>query len=339
MVVSAVSVIRGILSTAFAAGALTAVYVFAPSTPGDPVVQYSAIAVNMAAPSQPQPTPVDITVNRWSTASERDQLWTVLNGQGPDQLWSALQNTPTLGFLTLPDALSYDLHYAWHTPMPGGGERVVLGTDRPIGYPDVSSPARTVQYPFTIIELHLHAGGGVEARTSLATKVTADPDARTVRLEHWSAADADAPRDAAAQRLAPRSPARQRLETRPSAPAARPLERRKPQHTDDPATTARVIPTFDDGRRSGATTYTGSLAVESEPAGARVFINQIFVGTSPLVISRIRAGFGTRSRWSGRASSAGRAASRSSRDGRRACPPRCASSASENTRGVGWRRP
>ncbi len=187
MFVSAVSVIRTILSATFAVGAVTAFYVFDSPGSTDPAAQYSAVAVNMAAPGQSQPTPVDIIVNRWSTARERDQLWNVLSQQGPDELLSTLQNTATVGYFKSPDALSYDLHYAWHSPLPDGGERVVLGTDRSIGYWELSNDARTVQYPFTIIELHLKADGRGEGKMSIATKVSADADTKTVVLENWNA--------------------------------------------------------------------------------------------------------------------------------------------------------
>lgn len=58
----------------------------------------------------------------------------------------------------------------------------------------------------------------------------------------------------------------------------------------DTSSAASVVPAFDDGRPVVGPMYTGSLVVESAPGGASVFVNQQFVGVTPLVLPRVRAG-------------------------------------------------
>jgi hypothetical protein len=44
---------------------------------------------------------------------------------------------------------------------------------------------RTVDYPFTFIELHLNRDGEGEGKLSLATRVTSSRDGRFVQLENY----------------------------------------------------------------------------------------------------------------------------------------------------------
>jgi hypothetical protein len=69
--------------------------------------------------------------------------------------------------------------------MPDGGDRVVIGTDRPVSFWEETRQPRTLDYPFTIIELRLNREGEGEGQLSLATKVIADKETNTVVLENW----------------------------------------------------------------------------------------------------------------------------------------------------------
>ena len=61
--------------------------------------------------------------------------------------------------------------FARHSPTEEDGERVVLATDRPIGFLESVNQPRSINYPFTIIEMQLNRAGEGEGRMSLATKV------------------------------------------------------------------------------------------------------------------------------------------------------------------------
>ena len=45
-----------------------------------------------------------------------------------------LQDMRHVGYFTTPGNLRWDLRFAWKTPQPDGGERVVLATDRRISF-------------------------------------------------------------------------------------------------------------------------------------------------------------------------------------------------------------
>jgi hypothetical protein len=83
-----------------------------------------------------------------------------------------------------PDTLSYDLHYARVT-REGDEERVVLVTDRPITMWEQANFTRTLQYPFTVIEMRLDPSGRGEGKITVATKITVDKSGQIV-LENYS---------------------------------------------------------------------------------------------------------------------------------------------------------
>src|SRR6184192_3332093 len=117
-----------------AAAALTAALgisaaLAAAQTSGSPE-RFTALAVNMSNVGRTGAGTVEMVVNRWSTDAERDKLLTVLMEKGPDKLLDTLRDMPRVGYFRTPTSIGYDLHYARRTPLPDGGERVVLATDR-----------------------------------------------------------------------------------------------------------------------------------------------------------------------------------------------------------------
>jgi hypothetical protein len=172
--------------TALAAGfAAIVTLTGAAQTNGTPE-RFTAMAVNMGAPGRAGAGTVEIVVNRWSSDAERQRLMHVLMDQGADKLLDTLQKLPRVGYFRTPESLGYDLHYAHRTPLPDGGERVVLVTDRRIGFWEAANQARTLDYPFTMIELHMNKDGEGEGKLSLATKIIADKENGIVTLENYA---------------------------------------------------------------------------------------------------------------------------------------------------------
>ncbi len=155
----------------------------AAQTNGSPE-RYTAMAVNMNSGGAGT---VEIVVNRWSTDAERQKLMSTLMEKGPEKLVDVLQGLPRVGYFRSPSTLGYDLHYAHKTSLPDGGEQVVLGTDRRIGFWEAANQPRSIDYPFTIVELRLNGDGEGEGKISLATKIIPDKSKNTVVLENYAA--------------------------------------------------------------------------------------------------------------------------------------------------------
>jgi len=154
--------------------------------------EFSAIAVNMAPGTRATSTPVEITIERWTSDAERDRLMTVLKEKGPDELLKVLQNEPKVGSIRTRESLAYDLRYARQLPGQDGGRRIVLGTDRPIGFLEAQEGGQTLDYRFTLIELRVGPDGKGEGKLSIAARpefndhvlVIEDYAAEPVRLEN-----------------------------------------------------------------------------------------------------------------------------------------------------------
>ena len=146
--------------------------------------RFTAFAVNMN--SGPKAGVIDITLERLTTAEERDNLIAAFVEGGQDKLLSALQKVkPRVGFIRSPNSLGYDLQYAWRIVNSDGTSRIIIGTDRPVSFFEASRNTRTMDYPFTIIEMRLDAKGEGEGRMASGTKISKSKDGKTIELENY----------------------------------------------------------------------------------------------------------------------------------------------------------
>jgi hypothetical protein len=146
--------------------------------------RFTAFAINMN--SGPKAGMVDITIERLTRPEERDALIAAFVEGGQDALLKALQKVkPRIGYIRTPNSLGYDLQYAWRIVNSDGTSRVIIGTDRPINFWEASRQPRTIDYPFTIIEMRLDAKGQGEGRMAAGTKISRSKDGKTIELENY----------------------------------------------------------------------------------------------------------------------------------------------------------
>lgn len=129
---------------------------------------------------------VDVIVERWSTDEERRTLVSAFREKGPEGLREALQKMKPVGRILTPGSIGYDLHYAHQVPLHDGGRRILVGTERPMSFREISRGTESSEYPFTIVEMRLNAKGEGEGRLSLATRIAGDAD--RVELENYDMA-------------------------------------------------------------------------------------------------------------------------------------------------------
>jgi hypothetical protein len=152
--------------------------------------QFTAFAVNMGTafgvPRTGQAGTVDITIDRWSTDAERKGLVDAFLREGSgDALLHALQKTKRVGFIRLPNTLGYDLHYARQVSGEDGGRRIIIATDRRISFWEAREQPRTMDYPFTLIEMRLDKNDAGEGKLALATKISLSKDKQHIELENY----------------------------------------------------------------------------------------------------------------------------------------------------------
>ena len=162
--------------------------------------RFTAFAVDLGVPAGgidvPQPRdkripasgkagPVEFVINRYSSDAERDALLKTLQDKGPNQLLEALQKLPRVGYFRTPNSTGYDLKFARKVPGDDGGEKITMITDRYITFWEAANRPRTIDYPFTLIEVRLGPEGKGEGKMSLATRITFDKKNNTVVLEDY----------------------------------------------------------------------------------------------------------------------------------------------------------
>lgn len=175
------------MTKGFAAAVLAlAAWISAPQSNMAQPLKLTAFAVNMNATApRAAAGSVDITINRWSTDAERDQLKNILKESGQDALLSALQKLPVVGYVNSPGSLRWDLHFARERPFGDAGHMIFLLTDRPISTWEAVRQPRSINYPFTLIQLQVDKNGKGVGKASVATRITQDDDG-TIELENFA---------------------------------------------------------------------------------------------------------------------------------------------------------
>ena len=154
--------------------------------------RFTAFAVSVGGPAtESVATQVDIAIARWSTPEETQRLMATLKERGADAMLDVLRHLKPVGTINTPGNLAYDLHYAHSTPGQDGGRYIVLATDRPISAWEAIRRPRTIEYPFTFIELRLNDQGRGEGKLALATKIIGSADGRRLELENYSSQPID----------------------------------------------------------------------------------------------------------------------------------------------------
>lgn len=117
-----------------------------------------------------------LTVDRWSTAEERNALAETLRSGGANGLVASMEKM-TMGRIQFDNNLANPIRLAstWQT---GQGRKVRLATNRPIAFQEINQGTRSMDYPFGVIEFVIPPDGKGEGSLLGAVKVQFDKDGR-----------------------------------------------------------------------------------------------------------------------------------------------------------------
>jgi hypothetical protein len=155
----------------------------------------TAFAVNMSNIAPGANASVDIRINSWSTDEERATLITTMLEKGSDALLRELQKQPSRGRFSIPGImgrdplqlrLGHDLRYTRQVPLPDGGRRIVIATDRYISFAEARNQPRSFDYRFTLTEIHVDKDGKGEGKMAVATKINFDKKKNQIELENYA---------------------------------------------------------------------------------------------------------------------------------------------------------
>ena len=147
--------------------------------------EFTAFAVNMGALTGGSGATAQliITINRWNTTADRDEIFGVLKQKGQEALLNQLRRAKSVGTLRTPNSIGYDLRLAMDEPGKDGGRRVLVVTDRPVGFNEATARPLSIEYPFTVIDMQIPKEGYGQGTMSIAAKII--PAGRTVLIEGY----------------------------------------------------------------------------------------------------------------------------------------------------------
>ena len=154
---------RAVLTSAVS---ILAVAALQPSVQAkDPVERLTAFAVDMSTTPDlrsrgARTGRVNVAIERWSSEQERKRLQDALKEGGPDLLLKELQKIDDpAGNISTPGSIGTPLRFAMQSPLPDGGRRILVATDRRIGFFEAVNRPRSADYPFLLLDIRLDAKG------------------------------------------------------------------------------------------------------------------------------------------------------------------------------------
>jgi hypothetical protein len=120
---------------------------------------------------------LQVTVDRWSTDSERDRIASLLAANDTATIAYTLRNADAAGHLRWPGGLEYTLRYARRTPRADGGADIVLVADSRVWVWWDGSNDIGVDEPFTVFHVRVDKNGVGQGRVAPASKVRSDKTA------------------------------------------------------------------------------------------------------------------------------------------------------------------
>ncbi len=164
---------------------------------GQPLpVSISGRAMNLSNTATGSNTNIQIDINNWSDASTRDHLINTFLEKKQDGLLSELRKLPEIGRWRFPGYMGPDreniyrlgtpVRYAMNHPQPDGSRAIVVMTDRIITFQEQRDQPRSIDYPFTMIQMQFPKSGDGEGRMAWFTQISFDKNKKQIVLENYS---------------------------------------------------------------------------------------------------------------------------------------------------------
>lgn len=96
---------------------------------------------------------VNLTINRFTTDSERAGLLEAFQQKGNEGLVNALEKMSAKGRMAVTGTLGYDVAYAKYFPQPDGSIVLRMVTDRPLLFGEVWASTRSRDYELAGVEI------------------------------------------------------------------------------------------------------------------------------------------------------------------------------------------
>lgn len=133
--------------------------------------RFTATVANPAgAPGRTTTAPVSIYIYDYSTNEEMQRFGDLSVNRGAQALREELQDQEK-GWLRVGDGLGYPIAVARSETAQDGSRHIVLVADRPIQFFEAWNSSRSLDYPFSVVELRIGKDGKGEGQLTAAAQV------------------------------------------------------------------------------------------------------------------------------------------------------------------------
>ena len=130
--------------------------------------------------------PLQISVSRWSTAAERETLQQTLFKKGQDALLDTLRDMRSVGRISTPGNIGWDLRFAEQRALPDGAREIILATDRPMSISEIMNKPLSSEYPFTWLQFLVRSDGKGQGKVSVAARIIGEEADDLIEIEDFA---------------------------------------------------------------------------------------------------------------------------------------------------------
>jgi hypothetical protein len=180
----------------FAFGIATERSVAAAPSQANQKVEINGNALGFGTIGAGQTQPIQIIIEKWSAPADRDKLISTFAEKKQDGLLDLLRDMKEIGRWRFPGYMGPDpqriytlgtpIKYAASQPLQDGGRRVVIMTDRIISFQENRDKPRSIDYPFTLMEMHFDKSGQGEGKMAWFTQINFDKAKKAIELQYYS---------------------------------------------------------------------------------------------------------------------------------------------------------
>jgi hypothetical protein len=134
--------------------------------------RFTATLVDVSGPRAGTVRPIEIYINDYSSDAESNQLAGAFADGGSKALFKVLTKMKPKGRIAPVGRVGYEIRYIRSTQTPNG-RKIVMLTDRPIGFLEAYYGTRSRDYQYALVELNLKDDGKGEGSLIYAAKVKA----------------------------------------------------------------------------------------------------------------------------------------------------------------------
>jgi hypothetical protein len=130
--------------------------------------------------------PVQMSVTRWTTEAERTAFQQAIFKKGQNELLDVLRDSRSVGRIYTPGSIGYDLRYAESKALPDGGREIILATDRPMSYREMTNRPISSEYPFTWVQFRIRPDGTGEGKLFVAARIIGEEADELIEVQDFA---------------------------------------------------------------------------------------------------------------------------------------------------------